>query len=72
MTQYRFEVIANSINSEILSIVLEVLYYSNTSVTYSYECPLKHEMSKESDFSLNIQLMDGNAFKFTGMERCYE
>ena len=63
----RIEVIATSSNIETWLIVLEGFHDSNESVTYSYECPLENETSKESDLSLNIQLADRNAFEFSSI-----
>ena len=66
----RVEVIVTSRNIEMLSIVLKGFHDSNTSVNYFYECPLEYETSKESYLSLDVQLADGNEFKFTGMAIC--
>ena len=64
------EIIATSSNAGTLLIALEEFYDSNSIVTYSYEHLLENDIPKESNLSFSTQIIDVNAFKFTGVSIC--
>ena len=64
--------ISSDMEEEILSIELSGVHESSTSLIYPYAYKLEKEIDVGDTMMMNVQLIDGESFKFTDFAFCYK